>query len=953
MRVQSALIFLLAFTPLTAAAFTNGSDRLSANDFMSTNQYMASADGRYRFYLQGDGNLVLRVVSTSQALWSSATYGKAGVRLNMQGDGNLVLRNASGSAVWSSGTNGSGGARFVMQNDGNAVIYTSGGGFVWGTTQASTDTTKPVITLSGSAIMSIVQGSTFTDPGATATDDRDGNLTSRMVRTGSVNTATVGTYTLRYDVRDNAGNAATTVLRTVTVTASSSSGAIPLPIEVLGPAGTRKTVNFELNDPTGITHLYLRCNACGYHDIALDKSSSVKATVRVNGGSAIALKHFTENGQVFGNAQIRVIGGEALYGGIGGTFRTVRFTVPVTGLKKGMNTLTFEQVNREGPSIGFRILALNLLQNGDLTRTVLNDLDFEQDDPNDWRAPRTSSSDIDRGGSLWKQRNKLYDIELDLTDGQANGQGSVNGQMRASCGDCHAADGRDLKYFNFSNTAIIERAKFHRLTQTEAEQVASYIRELNIPVVDQARPWNPAYQPGPGMDDKPVYEWAAGAGVDAILEKDSDMASYLFPRGTSLSEVRAVVDRYKTLNFRELPINIPLPEWNQWLPLIHPDDAFNTSAAAINEDARGRNVGMPYYLKMYNDANNNPTPENLGGLSKGLKAWLQRDLTCVSNGPGNTDPYRAINGAVMTSLRIPFPRVTSSNCQSIDRSTLANIELAKRGLTAWATVKLWEINHGQALEERSQSVGRSICSGGRCINASEARGWQADGRNVFDRPPHFTGVDPRRRYLNQSEMQGIFESNTWYHLNMVINPGYRVTMPSHFAYTYSHVELLQEYSKVNQGYRFWATMIKQRQLQTNGRYGLEEGLDLRTAQPHIYYGTARNTTKTDAQASVGQPLWGRLATAMVENFVADANNATAQNWANASGNSEVQDRNSTNFSACSGVCTFDIGPYQGRNTYRVIPELRRIGVEESALQRLIDWGAKTWPQGPWSRVRSS
>jgi len=127
-------------------------------------------------------------------------------------------------------------------------------------------------------------------------------------------------------------------------------------------------------------------------------------------------------------------------------------------------------------------------------------------------------------------------------------------------------------------------------------------------------------------------------------------------------------------------------------------------------------------------------------------------------------------------------------------------------------------------------------------------------------------------------MQGIFESNTWYHLNMVLNPGYRQTMPSHFAYTYSHVELLQAESNVAQGYRFWATMIKQLQLQTNGRYGVEAGLDLRKAQPHIYYGTARDKTSTAAQGSVGQG------------------------------------RDSTNYSPCSRVYTFDLGEFQGRNT---------------------------------------
>ena len=127
-------------------------------------------------------------------------------------------------------------------------------------------------------------------------------------------------------------------------------------------------------------------------------------------------------------------------------------------------------------------------------------------------------------------------------------------------------------------------------------------------------------------------------------------------------------------------------------------------------------------------------------------------------------------------------------------------------------------------------------------------------------------------------------------------------------------------------------------------------MDLRTAQPYIYYGTARDRTKTDAQSSVGQPLWGRLAQAMVEDFVKDANNATAQNWADATRNSEVQDRNSTNFSTCSGVCTFDLGAYQGRNTYRVIPKLREIGVEEGAIRDLIAWGRKTWPNGPWNSL---
>ena len=82
---------------------------------------------------------------------------------------------------------------------------------------AAADTTPPVITLTGSSTINLTVGDTFTDPGATATDDIDGNITSSISISGSVDTSTAGTYTLSYNVSDTAGNAATEVQRTITV----------------------------------------------------------------------------------------------------------------------------------------------------------------------------------------------------------------------------------------------------------------------------------------------------------------------------------------------------------------------------------------------------------------------------------------------------------------------------------------------------------------------------------------------------------------------------------------------------------------------------------------------------------------------------------------------------------------------------------------------------------------
>jgi hypothetical protein len=74
----------------------------------------------------------------------------------------------------------------------------------------------PVITLTGASSLVIAVGATFTDPGATATDDGDGDLTSAITTVGDVNTTVVGEYLIVYKVSDTDGNQSQ-VTRTVTV----------------------------------------------------------------------------------------------------------------------------------------------------------------------------------------------------------------------------------------------------------------------------------------------------------------------------------------------------------------------------------------------------------------------------------------------------------------------------------------------------------------------------------------------------------------------------------------------------------------------------------------------------------------------------------------------------------------------------------------------------------------
>ena len=78
------------------------------------------------------------------------------------------------------------------------------------------DQTAPVITLNGNMVDTIEVHSPWTDAGATANDNKDGNLTGSIVVTGSVDVNVLGVYEVSYYVQDAQSNG-TEVIRTIHV----------------------------------------------------------------------------------------------------------------------------------------------------------------------------------------------------------------------------------------------------------------------------------------------------------------------------------------------------------------------------------------------------------------------------------------------------------------------------------------------------------------------------------------------------------------------------------------------------------------------------------------------------------------------------------------------------------------------------------------------------------------
>ncbi len=334
---------------------------------------------------------------------------------------------------------------------------------------------------------------------------------------------------------------------------------VVFPIEVLGATEATRSVTFEISDKFLSSErnvlLKIKANAVNQEN---------KGSVRVNSGAEILLN----------NANALTKNEQKKFGGIGGAFDNLdlEISVPSKDLVAGKNKITFQFLKGSKESIGFRILSFNFMDGNE--KLIDEELFYEKEDVQKWKPPLETAEDVAQGRLLWSgggpalRRSPL----------------EPNVKLRASCADCHATNGYDLKYFNFSNLSILERSKFHGLSDVQGLQIASYIRSQPFP--NPGRPWNPPFQPGPGLDSKPINEWAAGAGVEWILQDPLDVEKYLLPSGK-------FPDNFsfnQTVNVRELPTATEFPTWNEWLPRIHPKDWHGKDWDTSNQAKVQQNV---------------------------------------------------------------------------------------------------------------------------------------------------------------------------------------------------------------------------------------------------------------------------------------------------------------------------------------------------------------------------
>ena len=115
--------------------------------------------------------------------------------------------------------------------------------------------------------MTLEAGANYTELGAKATDNEDGDLSGSILVTGEVNTKIPGVYKIFYGLKDSAGNEAVTITRTVFVVDTTS----PV-ITLVGEAIVTVEVGSDYEDP----------GVAANDSVDGDLTSQIKFTGKVN-----------------------------------------------------------------------------------------------------------------------------------------------------------------------------------------------------------------------------------------------------------------------------------------------------------------------------------------------------------------------------------------------------------------------------------------------------------------------------------------------------------------------------------------------------------------------------------------------------------------------------------------------------------------------------------------------
>jgi hypothetical protein len=422
----------------------------------------------------------------------------------------------------------------------------------------------------------------------------------------------------------------------------------------------------------------------------------------------------------------------------------------------------------------------------------------------------------------------------------------------------------------------------------QGNQIASYIRSLNVP--NPGRPWNPPYQPGPGLDSLPVANWSAGAGINWALDQDQDIFTYLAPGWNTSNWVPS-----GNMNARETPITMQLPDWNRWLPHIHPVDAWT--------DFAGSQFAAYYPL---------------------IRSTLI---------PFDATSYVATRD----TLSMWSPRWTEFMWPKIlpqyNPVWTADYTNAVYSTALWRVVKTWELNQEFGLEGMSQAV----------------FGPQGESRAWWDGWPFFTS--PNMQHIprtapgidNGLVSTSIYTSLVWYELQLILNNSSHTEIgstPIDYPYVYGFIKDLSVYASQPQAGLQMLWLVKGLQESETGvgpeagSAGWQAGVNDPSRLVHHDFAPMWSQTPSATRLAFSE-AYLRIWFAKVQTF-------SVQQWYTGGWASPTY----------LPVPNAMDGTF-GDKVWYMIPQLRFIGVDQTLMYQIADWAKTVWPAANWDATKTA
>ena len=668
---------------------------------------------------------------------------------------------------------------------------------------------------------------------------------------------------------------------------------VNLPIEVLGSDGHTASVAVNVPDASGVDRIwflgYSVAHPKHFRETMSGRYNEPKAEVRLNGGPWVGIT----------NRNVTCNEPEAsAFECVEGPYPTTRFAISTDQLGapvSGQNTVEFRFNYTDADlSSGYYILGMAFLRAGDPMPSyttwkqtgAIAGTTWQKADPGRWAPPEgyNNGSDIAAGEQLWNQRNLLADYP-------------GGPPITASCADCHAQEGEDLEAFSFSNKSIEVRAQFHELSAEQGKQIAAYIRSQSHPRVSW--PWQPPYQPGPEIsspdpdcdgfhpDEAPQKCWTAGAGLEGVLDKDVAIADYMFPNGVAGQQGLEVAATGETLNVREIPIAFMYPDWNDWLPRVHP----------LDSDAFGDAFRSSTSWSTYENGSLHAAKSDPQSLHQAVSNWYQ-------------DRY-VFGGEAIQKYEDPIDE--------------------KMGFKQWSLVKLWEVMRG--VEDVAPQV----------YESGEARSWLGPDSTPFDVAPH---IHQGRVYGPERSAYDTYLDTGWYDLAMVLNAGNRrvehVLFPIDWRYHMGHLKSIGRATGRQEPLRFARAYIKQNQVLDTGddAGGLRDWFWRYTTHFQMFDPIGPENDKTP-MAYAPEPLKTHLYTTLFRAYMQRVLRVPTDAWPRGYGEHQLEPEGHVPNASqnVTGVTDY------AEHFYRGLPWLRDRGVRASLIDSAATWAATMWPRG--------